>query len=352
MGNCVGSDELTPIEKAKLARSKNLEKFNKEMNRSSDQEIKLLLLGTGDSGKSTFLKQMKHSQNSGFSRNETLTYMVALKNNTLRSMKKLISILREQDVKLSSRTMKHVAVVEQSGDELTSEVAESINKIWKDPDFPPFYDHVSHFAQVPSCTPYYFQNAVRFAGEFKPTLDDIIRAKLKTTGIFETCFEFQQLNFKIVDVGGQRAERRKWMHCFTDVRAVIFLAAIDEYNMVLEEDGTTNRMEESLQLFSDLTGSRWLCDSVIVLFLNKSDLFKKKIKDHPLSNYFDDINEQDGSNYDAAYEYIEKKYQEAYTGNSTCYSFKTCALDTDKCIKVFSSVTDDVLQSALRKAGI
>lgn len=45
------------------------------------------------------------------------------------------------------------------------------------------------------------------------------------------------------DVGGQRAERRKWIHCFDNVNAVFFLASLSEYNMVLTEDCVTVRMK-------------------------------------------------------------------------------------------------------------
>ena len=57
------------------------------------------------------------------------------------------------------------------------------------------------------------------------------------------------ITYQIFDVGGQRSERRKWLHCFDDVKAVLFIAALSEYDMTLTEDGTTNRMEESLNLF-------------------------------------------------------------------------------------------------------
>jgi hypothetical protein len=49
--------------------------------------------------------------------------------------------------------------------------------------------------------------------------------------------------FKVVDVGGQRAERRKWMHCFDNVTALIFTAAISEYDQMLFEDRNKNRLE-------------------------------------------------------------------------------------------------------------
>ena len=48
--------------------------------------------------------------------------------------------------------------------------------------------------------------------------------------------------FEMYDVGGQRNERKKWIHCFEGVDAVIFVAAISEYDQKLFEDSTTNRM--------------------------------------------------------------------------------------------------------------
>jgi len=42
--------------------------------------------------------------------------------------------------------------------------------------------------------------------------------------------------FRIVDVGGQRSERKKWIHCFEGVTAVIFVSALNEYDLVLAED--------------------------------------------------------------------------------------------------------------------
>ena len=44
---------------------------------------------------------------------------------------------------------------------------------------------------------------------------------------------------RVVDVGGQRSERRKWIQCFDDVRAVLFVCALSGYDMTLYEDGKT-----------------------------------------------------------------------------------------------------------------
>jgi hypothetical protein len=38
------------------------------------------------------------------------------------------------------------------------------------------------------------------------------------------------------DVGGQRSERKKWIHCFENVNALLFLVAISGYDQCLAED--------------------------------------------------------------------------------------------------------------------
>ena len=77
------------------------------------------------------------------------------------------------------------------------------------------------------------------AKDYQPTEQDILRTRVKTTGIVEVHFSFKNLNFKLFDVGGQRDERRKWIHCFEDVTAIIFCVAMSEYDQVLHEDETT-----------------------------------------------------------------------------------------------------------------
>jgi hypothetical protein len=90
----------------------------------------------------------------------------------------------------------------------------------------------------------------------------------------------------MVDVGGQRSERKKWIHCFQDVTAVVFCVAMSEYNQKLYEDEGVNRLDESLKLFDEICNSRWFTDVAIILFLNKSDIFREKIKKVDLSVVF------------------------------------------------------------------
>lgn len=126
---------------------------------------------------------------------------------------------------------------------------------------------------------------------FTPTVEDIINCRMRTTGIIETRYDMARLSFTITDVGGQRNERRKWIHSFEAVTAVLFVCALNHYACVLFEDESKNGMIESIEIFSEICNSKWFKKSEMILFLNKNDLFSECIKDDiPLSVCFNEEN--------------------------------------------------------------
>merc|ERR1712154_106416 len=111
------------------------------------------------------------------------------------------------------------------------------------------YENRAKF-QFPDSGPYFFDRMDAMIAEgYIPTQQDVLRSRVRTTGIVETSFEIEGNNFKMFDVGGQRNERKKWIHCFENVSCVVFVAAISEYDQVLFEDDSTNRVTEALNLF-------------------------------------------------------------------------------------------------------
>lgn len=75
-----------------------------------------------------------------------------------------------------------------------------------------------------------------FAADYQPSDQDILRARLRTTGISETIFETGALTYRMFDVGGQRSERKKWIHVFDNVQVVLFLVAASGFDHALVED--------------------------------------------------------------------------------------------------------------------
>ena len=97
-----------------------------------------------------------------------------------------------------------------------------------------------------------------------------------------------------IDLGGRRSERRKWIHCFEHLSFILFLAAVSEYDQVLEEDGKTNRLEESLHLFKTFLESVYFVEQEVILILTKTDLLKEKLRggQSPFKKHFPTINGQ------------------------------------------------------------
>ncbi|KAM4606804.1 guanine nucleotide-binding protein G(o) subunit alpha-like, partial [Discoglossus pictus] len=189
------------------------------------------------------------------------------------------------------------------------------------------------------------------APDYQPTEQDILRTRVKTTGIVETHFTFKNLHFRLFDVGGQRSERKKWIHCFEDVTAIIFCVALSGYDQVLHEDETTNRMHESLKLFDSICNNKWFTDTSIILFLNKIDLFQEKIRNSPLTLCFP---EYTGPNsFTEAVAYIQQQYENRNKSpNKDIYTHITCATDTNNIQFVFDAVTDVIIANNLRGCGL
>uniref|UniRef100_A0A182QZE3 Guanine nucleotide-binding protein G(O) subunit alpha n=1 Tax=Anopheles farauti TaxID=69004 RepID=A0A182QZE3_9DIPT len=189
------------------------------------------------------------------------------------------------------------------------------------------------------------------AKDYQPTEQDILRTRVKTTGIVEVHFSFKNLNFKLFDVGGQRSERKKWIHCFEDVTAIIFCVAMSEYDQVLHEDETTNRMQESLKLFDSICNNKWFTDTSIILFLNKKDLFEEKIRKSPLTICFPEYT--GGQEYGEAAAYIQAQFEAKNKSTSKeIYCHMTCATDTNNIQFVFDAVTDVIIANNLRGCGL
>jgi len=198
----------------------------------------------------------------------------------------------------------------------------------------------------------FFDNVDRFLEDnYVPTYDDILRVRVRSTGIEEATFTFDKLKLRVVDVGGQRSERRKWIHCFDCVTAVIYCASLSGYDQVLREDRTQNRMHESILLFDEVANSASFQKNDIILFLNKYDLFKEKIASIDLNVCFS--NYTGGKNEEKALEFIRKRFEERVTSTTTSlYIHETTATDTENITKVISNVRETLLRQTLSKIGL
>ena len=132
------------------------------------------------------------------------------------------------------------------------------------------------------------------------------------------------------------------------------MAALSGYDMTLIEDGTTNRMEESLNLFQAICVNKFFNNSSIILFLNKFDLFTEKINNtnHHLRLYFSHYNGPD-HDVSAAKEFIQEKFLACnLIKGKGIYVHSTTATDTSNIKVVFEIVLKRIKAQNLNNANV
>ncbi|KAJ2989298.1 guanine nucleotide-binding protein subunit alpha, partial [Globomyces sp. JEL0801] len=224
---------MSPEEKELKKANDEIEQNLKKEKLTLAKEIKMLLLGTGESGKSTILKQMTLIHGAGYSQAEKDAFKEIIFSNIVQSMRVILEAMVTLNIAMDrpdNEGPKNLILELPSqieAEDLPADVTAAVKSLWTD-------------AGVLACFDSYFEALDRIGVKgYQPTDQDVLRSRVKTTGITETTFKVGELTYRMFDVGGQRSERKKWMHCFENVTAIVFLVAISEYDQVLVEDETT-----------------------------------------------------------------------------------------------------------------
>jgi GTPase SAR1 family protein len=340
-------------------KNQEIEEFFKEEEKEDKTMYKLLLLGAGESGKSTLFKQARSLYGQGFSENDLIEYCSTISENILESMQILIAHAKEDDL-LSAAEADHK--LEESIDRIRNldahdfnHISESlgvdIQRVWSHPVIQETFDRRSSF-QILDSIKYYCQHISRIAREdYIPSFQDVLMSRRTTLGVTEKIFKFKNRYLKFVDVGGQRSQRNKWMKQFSGCNAVIFVAAISEYDQVLRENESTNRLSESNQLFNVISKSPDLQGCAFILFLNKTDLFYDKLvnKKIPLNICYPDY--QFGFDCEKASAFIKSQFEKGCDRDQLYIHF-TCATDPDNMKKVMTTLADVTIQNILTDNGM
>mmetsp|Transcript_16366 Transcript_16366/g.25862 ORF Transcript_16366/g.25862 Transcript_16366/m.25862 type:complete len:351 (-) Transcript_16366:916-1968(-) len=320
---------------------------------------KLLLLGTGNSGKSTFFKQLTQIHGGGFQDDEFMAASKHIQDSIIIQMKHLLQTFKstesdEWKADLPAELLESAKkVITLSPEQPLSVVADDIECLWGHEAIKQAYSNRSNLG-IADSAPHFLDDLERIrAPNYRPTPTDILLARIPTTGMRDKKFTISGSVFNIFDVGGQRSERNKWIHCFDTVHGILFVASLSCYDQNLFEDNELNAMDEALELFDIVVNSRYFLQASMMLFLNKCDLFAQKIKVKPLTICFP---EYDGDNqYDDCIEYITERFKQQMTSKrdaKSLYTHVTCATDRNNVKKVFDDVQHAVVTNALKHNGL
>jgi guanine nucleotide-binding protein G(i) subunit alpha len=290
----------------------------------------------------------------GFSQEDCISYTPIIYNNIITSIKTLLDQVSNFGGLQDKGLAEHMTFMQQLDQDtiIDDEIASRIAALWADGGVQNTYENRAHYQLTDSADYFFNQMAIVGSVEYIPTEQDVLRSRVRTTGIVENEFHIDGNQFKMYDVGGQRNERKKWIHCFDKVTSVLFVAAISEYDMVLYEDSSTNRMTEALALFEEICNSIWFSNTSMILFLNKKDLFEDKFQKIPITHCPEFANFE-GSSLVEAITFIEDTFVELnHNPDKQVYYHVTCATDTTNVVAVFNAVKDIIIRKSLEEAGL
>ncbi|XP_028978088.2 guanine nucleotide binding protein (G protein) alpha v1 [Esox lucius] len=362
MGLCLGSEQdLTEEGKKAKIQSVKIDRDLYEYAKREMNVVKILMLGAAESGKSTLVKQMKIIHSNGFTKQELTSFKPAVLDNLLTSMKFVLHGMGVLRINLANNKNKvHAHSVLSCGrcfDEdqvLFPFVGHALSCLWADRGVRVAVRRGYEFELNDSAL-YFFENMGRIISpDYVPTETDVLRVRLRTTGVIETQFKVNHLLFRMYDVGGQRTERRKWISCFEDVRAVLFVVSLSGYDMTLVEDPSMNRLQESLKLFSSICNNIFFRSTSMILFMNKIDLFQEKIlhSGRHLRLYLPQFKGAD-CDVDTAARYIAGVFVSLNaTPSKLIYHHFTTATDTSNIQVVFQVVMDTIVKENLEAVSL
>ncbi|CAJ0608879.1 unnamed protein product [Cylicocyclus nassatus] len=205
------------------------------------KKIKILLLGSADSGKSTIVKQMRLIHSAGFNETEAIDAIFVIRKNLVDAFHAIAVGVEQTTVDIPegekgtleqfSRHSQEIEVMEEKSELQLLKEFGTLETVQS------FLAKHSTWPSIPDNFPYFSSQLHRIlTPDFLPNSMDIVHMRKATIGVHEFAFEFKKYAIRLIDVGGQRTERRKWIHFFEDSTAVMFVASLSSFDQIMEED--------------------------------------------------------------------------------------------------------------------
>ncbi|XP_018580006.1 guanine nucleotide-binding protein G(f) subunit alpha [Anoplophora glabripennis] len=365
--------------------NKKVDEDHKLYTKKFFQTKKLLLLGTGESGKTTIIKQMKILHINGFSEVERKEKIPFIRQNIHESIYDIVSNMSKINPPVEIHSVESKTSVEyilnlgpNEPSEYTDEYFDHVKIAWADKGVQDTYERSNEYQLIDSAAHFLNRLDEIRQPDYIPTTLDILFCRVMTVSISKIEFEVKYgggvAEFWMYDVGGQRGQRKKWIQVFDGIQAILFIISASDFDQTLREDENKNRLEEAFSLFEDVYRSRFVRDAGLILFLNKQDLLKKKIdQGRKLEKYFPEYSNYQtkegdpNSEYDRAKFFMKDKVEKIAStpltiehigfvpGKNiheklpprTIYTHFTVATDTNNIKKIFESVRDTILRHTI-----
>jgi len=343
---------------------------------------RLLLLGAAESGKSTIVKQMQIINMDGFQDMERREFIPKVFNNVRDAVVTMLQAMHSLEITFDTEELVETAtrIMDRYSTPVSGEYNEGFFQdcqvLWQSKALTDSYERSHEYHLIDSAKYFLDRLPDLRKPDYIPDDQDILRCRVMTEQITEIKFKVKEANFHMFDVGGQRDQRRKWIQCFNDATAVVFVTSLSGYNLTLKEDPSKNRLKESLDLFTQIWENRFLNEVSVILFLNKVDLLQEKIEanKHKLEDYFPSFKYyqpnimpskktyslQVPHDVTRAKLFIRDMFMSipqtrpiaTENGTRLCFPHFTCAVDTNHMRKIFEDCRIMIQRIHLERFGI
>mmetsp|Transcript_64250 Transcript_64250/g.171368 ORF Transcript_64250/g.171368 Transcript_64250/m.171368 type:complete len:420 (-) Transcript_64250:129-1388(-) len=324
----------------------------------AQKQVKVLLLGAGETGKSTILKQLALQYGKREHIDLTLFKSWLIRNATI-SIQQLLSAAEHFEIQCDEELSTLVSALEPDAAKMSTEEATAVYELWSSEPIQRALDanRKQPTQWVLDQTPYYLNNLQTFvADDFVPTDEDVLKARTLTMGIKTVEFSdkvdpaylmsympleqatslitqqedrvFAELKWMLIDVGGQRNERRKWLHCLDDVLCLMWTVGLVEYQQVLYEEPDRVRILESLDLFSKWANNKQFQHMPIMLIFTKLDLFEATYDEERFREVFPRFTGPKNTGQNAAVRFLVKEFKSRLELRPQSSQVLTYTLDT------------------------
>ena len=283
------------------------------VNDDNTEAFGLLLCGAGESGKTTFIRQLKINFLGGIKKEERLSLVQTIRGNVIEAMKYLIVWAEKNDREISYELEDDVAVINELDPfncEFTVELAEKLKFLWEDPAIQEAYEHRDETLITDHMDYFYPKIDELVQDDYVPSDEDVLRARVRSIGIDQVTLLLEGALIRIYDVGGQKSERSKWNKVMNEVGGIIFCVSLAEYDKPCFEEENIHRMDDALDTFKGITHNPQFQQSPFFLIFNKQDMFEEKIKNTDSFVKFYPDYSGDPHDPKACQEYIIQKFIE------------------------------------------
>ena len=311
----------------------------------TNQAFGLLLCGAGESGKTTFTRQLKLKFLKGFTEAERVEFLRTIRGNIIDSMIELIRYAQSHDIQFnddeSNQYIEEIVDLDPFDTPFDEEIVEKLKHLWADPAIQEAFKHADE-TSIPDHMTYFFEKIEELiADDYIPSNEDVLKARIRTVGIDAITFDLEGAMIRIFDVGGQKSERSKWENVMEQVEGVIYCVSFADFDRMMFEDSNTSRIRDALNIFQSLTHRERFLTAPFFLVCNKFDVFKRKVETtDAFIKTFPEF-QGDEHNAEACAEYLINQFLEVakpLSDDRPIVPFKIVALNCDEVVTTATEI--------------